>query len=231
MWILIFVWACETFVRQGEALLDLFYVREKFGFADTSEAQEWWRIFFFVHSIWGMIVLMVFVPILKRLYSISDPCIIVFSAFGSFFRSLIFIVARNKQNLYIGSIVDMLNLAGSIAARSGVLAVVDDPTEVGKALGVIAVVHELVRIATPYYWEIALATRDWHFAFVYCLNCTIFVLVMIAGAYAWIYFRRNKVHEKELARYGELKESSAEREMATGRKKTKTTPIMMNTVL
>lgn len=229
MWLLIFIWACETFVRQGETLIDIFYVRERFGFEDTEEVQEWWRIFFFIHNIWGMLVLAVFIPILKRLYHVTDTCIVVWSAFGSFFRSLTFVAAQTKQNLYIGSIVDMLNLAGSIAARSGIIALMDDPTEIGKAFAVIAVIHELVRVVSPYNWEIAIASRDWYIGLVYCIYSTVFVVVMLVGGYCWWYFRKNKIHEAEETRYGER---SAERELAKKRKPKKVaTNVTMNMVL
>ena len=98
---MIFIFAIETLVRQGEAILDIYYVREKFDFESTDAVSDWWIWFHLIYTLWGMFALVVMVPILKNVYNLADPCIIFFSAFGSLFRSFIFIICKNKVCIQI----------------------------------------------------------------------------------------------------------------------------------
>jgi hypothetical protein len=59
------------------------------------------------------------VPVLKQIYHLSDPFILLLAATGGFLRSLVFLESDDRDNLYIGGFLDLFNFAGFVAIRAG----------------------------------------------------------------------------------------------------------------
>ena len=54
---------------------------------------------------------------------------------------------------------------------------------IGKAFGVLAVIQAIVEgLSAEYYW-IYTATSDWHPGFIYCLNSTITIVLILPISY------------------------------------------------
>jgi hypothetical protein len=60
------------------------------------------------------------VPVLKQVYHVSDALIVAVSAGGTFLRCLVFLLARDKSNLYIGGLLDMFSISGLVCCRSAI---------------------------------------------------------------------------------------------------------------
>ena len=88
-------------------------------FIDSVISISRWQIFYAIFISWELFTLAIMVPVLKQVYHVTDPVIVIVSAAGSFIRQTVFLTAGERNNLYIGGFLDMFNLAGLVACRSG----------------------------------------------------------------------------------------------------------------
>ncbi len=119
VWLLIVIYGCIEFVSEGETIVDSLYIRDRHSFDDYDDFSDWWLIFYILFMTWGLLALGLMVPVMKQIYHLCDPVIIAVTAVGTFLRSLTFLLADNRDNLYIGGFVDLFNFAGMVACRSG----------------------------------------------------------------------------------------------------------------
>ena len=115
--LLLLVFAILEFVINGERTADLLFVRYQFPWGTFEEFNHWWNSYYAVVVPWGLINLLVMVPVLKHVYHMSDPVIILACAVGSFLRCLVFILATQRGHLYIGGFLDLFELAGLVTCR------------------------------------------------------------------------------------------------------------------
>ena len=108
----------QEFVDGGERLSDSLYLRDTFPFGGFSEFNSWWIDFYAIFTAWGLFTLVMIIPLLKQVYHVPDPVFLLLCAVGGFFRALTFMLADKRNNLYIGSFVDMFNLAGLVVCTS-----------------------------------------------------------------------------------------------------------------
>ena len=66
---------------------------------------------------WGLFNLLVMVPVLKHVYHVPDPVLILACAIGGFLSSLVFVLAKQRGHFYIGGFLDLFELAGLVTCR------------------------------------------------------------------------------------------------------------------
>jgi hypothetical protein len=78
---------------------------------------NWWLTYYAVVTSWGLFNLLVMVPVLKHVYPMPDPVLILACAVGSLLRSIVFVSAKQRGHLYIGGFLDLFELAGLVTCR------------------------------------------------------------------------------------------------------------------
>ena len=138
------------------------------------ELNKWWIAYYAVVTSWGLFNLLVMVPVLKHVYHVPDPVIILACAVGSFLRCLVFVLGTQRGHLYIGGFLDLFQLSGLVTCRSS-LATLVNRGEVGAIFAVVAVLQAVTDCLSHLCQMIFMDTMDWHAGFVYCLNAMFFL--------------------------------------------------------
>ncbi|TRY78552.1 hypothetical protein TCAL_07739 [Tigriopus californicus] len=192
VWILILIFFFLELVTLGEKITDVMYVRETFPSEDLAAFTMWWNTFYAIFTAWGIFCLAVMVPVLKQVYHFCDPTIILIAVIGGFLRSITFLLATDRAHLFIGSFVDMFNLAGIVATRSSLASLVDDK-DIGKLFGLLAVVQSIASGLSPLYHLMFEGTQNFHPGLSFCIHATIYIIIGLAAIYLILHFRRNRI--------------------------------------
>lgn len=191
-WLLIVIFFFLELVSQGEKITDVMYVREVFPSEDLAEFTMWWNTFYAIFMAWGIFCLAVMVPVLKQVYHFSDPTIILISVIGGFLRSITFLLATDRAHLFIGSFLDMFNLAGIIATRASLASLVEEK-DIGKLFGFLAVVQSIASGLAPLYHLLFEGTQDYHMGLSFCIHALIYIIIGLVVIVIIRHFRRNHI--------------------------------------
>lgn len=188
--LLLTVYGVLDFIERGEVSVDLAYIKDKFDFDTLSTFESFWNTFYIIYFVWTFLAVVVMVPVLNQIFDVGDAILMLLSAIGSFCRSLIFLMARDPNMLFPVCVLDLFGLAGLLAARSAISKLVGYEY-FGKSFAWLSVLQALMdTLSSEYYW-IYTSTKDWHAGFIYCLNCTLFIFIVIpVSTFILVQFRQ-----------------------------------------
>ena len=172
------------------------YARRKFTWESMDYFAEWWSVLSSTSTIFDIMALIIFAPILSKFFHASDMFIACVSFASLFLGNLVIILANVPSLLYLSQFLSMFNDLSTLGIRSTLSKLVG-PDDVGKIFACIGVVQAAGRLVIPIYSMIYMATVEWYPAFVYCLMNGLIMLTLLGCIYCYLKVKKLKLYEEE----------------------------------
>ncbi len=195
--ILISLFGLYSFANNGVSSINIQYARKKFTWTDGSDDfNERWAQLQSVGTVFNLFAIGALMPIMTQVLRLRDLSITAICVMSSVMGISTILLAKSFEWLYLANFLRMFSDVVTVGIRSALTKIVGEK-DVGKVFACVGAIQAFVGLVSPIYQKIYSATYEWHLGFVYCVSCSLLLLMLTLTLYVFWFMKRN---EKRLKR-------------------------------